>query len=738
MPLNNLVNYQEINNSTVKKRNGTLDSFNLDKILSGIDKSAQRSAHFFRSLTDDEKAEFTEALYNSFHVENLPIKNEEDNTSIIETRMIEKCISNVLGEMYPDIQVTYDSYNNWKSKYADAFCKVYSEIETMLLRGDRNNANTNSAYVSTKRCLGYNILNKELYQMNFMTAGELKECRDGYIYIHDMVARKDSHNCCLFDMKSVLDGGFEMGDMHYTEPNSLDVAFDVILAIIKSAAAQQYGGFTVPEIDKILEKYAKLSYDAYAKEYVEFAPLSGQIKEIAVKAREYAMHKVRRDFEQGFQGMEYDLNTIGSSRGDYPFVTVTFGLGTGKFARMANEVILEVRKNGQGKPGFKRIVLFPKLVFLYDKNLHGKGKELEYIFDKAIECSSKAMYPDYLSLTGDSYVSEIYKKYGEVISPMGCRAFLSAWYRRGGMYPADENDTPVFTGRANIGVVSLNLPMILQKSREENKDFYEVLDYYLEMIRNVHIRTMAYLGKLKASCNPLMFCEGGAWGGHLKPDDTIAPVIKSWTASFGITALNETQVLYNGKSITDDGKFALDIMTHINKKIEEYKAEDGILYAIYATPAESLALTQVLQFRKKYGYIKGVSDKDYFTNGFHCAVYEDITGPEKQDYEKRFWNLFNGGKIQYVRYPVDYNLGAIKSIVTRAMDMGFYEGVNLAKCYCEDCGYEQLEMDVCPKCGSQNLTKIDRVSGYLGYTQVKGDTRMNHGKLAEIADRKSM
>ena len=161
MPLTNLVNCQEINNSTVKKRNGTFDSFNLDKILSGIDKSAQRSANFFRSLTDEEKSEFTEALYNSFHVANLPIKDETKGTSIIETRMIEKCISTVLGEMFPDIQVTYDSYNNWKSKYADAFCKVYSEIETMLLRGDRNNANTNSSYVSTKRCLGYNILNKE-------------------------------------------------------------------------------------------------------------------------------------------------------------------------------------------------------------------------------------------------------------------------------------------------------------------------------------------------------------------------------------------------------------------------------------------------------------------------------------------------------------------------------------------------------------------------------------------------
>ena len=738
MPLTNLVNCQEINNSTVKKRNGTFDSFNLDKILSGIDKSAQRSANFFRSLTNEEKSEFTEALYNSFHVANLPIKDEAKGTSIIETRMIEKCISTVLGEMFPDIQVTYDSYNNWKSKYADAFCKVYSEIETMLLRGDRNNANTNSSYVSTKRCLGYNILNKELYQMNFMTPEELKECRDGYIYIHDMVARNDTFNCCLCDMKEILTNGFEMGDMDYTEASMLNVAFNVILAVIKSAAAQQYGGFTVPQIDKILGEYAQKSYDEYAKEYIEFAPHSAQIKEIAIKAHEYAMAKVRRDYEQGFQAMEYDLNTIGSSRGDYPFVTITFGLGKSQFERMATESVLKVRKNGQGRPGFKKIVLFPKLVFLYDKNLHGEGMELEYLFDAAIECSSKAMYPDYLSLTGDSYVSEIYKKYGEVISPMGCRAFLSAWYERGGMYPADENDKPVFVGRANLGVVSLNLPMILQKSREEEKDFYEVLDYYLEMIRSIHKRTKTYLGKLKASCNPLMFCQGGLWGGHLKPDDCIAPVLKSWTASFGVTALHETQMLYNGKRLTEDSTFVYEVMKHINAKTEEYKAEDGMLYAIYATPAESLALTQVLQFRKKYGYIKGVSDKDYFTNSFHCAVFEDITGPEKQDYEKKFWDLFNGGKIQYVRYPVDYNIGAIKSIVTRAMDMGFYEGVNLAKCYCEDCGYEQLEMDVCPKCGSQNLTKIDRVSGYLGYTQVKGDTRMNHGKLAEIADRKSM
>ena len=364
--------------------------------------------------------------------------------------------------------------------------------------------------------------------------------------------------------------------------------------------------------------------------------------------------------------------------------------------------------------------------------------ELEDVFEAGVECSSKTMYPDWLSLTGKGYIASMYKQYGKVISPMGCRAFLSPWYERGGMHPADEDDKPIFVGRFNIGAVSLHLPMILAKSRQESKDFYEVLDYYLNLIRQLHIRTYAYLGEMRASTNPLAYCEGGFLGGHLQLHDKIKPILKSATASFGITAFNELQELYNGKSLVEDGAFALEVLEHINKKVQEYKEEDGNLYAIYGTPAENLCGLQVKQFRAKYGIVEGVSDKEYVSNSFHCHVCEDITPIEKQDLEYRFWEMANGGKIQYVKYPIDYNKEAIKTLIRRAMDMGFYEGVNMSLAYCDDCGHQELEMDVCPKCGSRNLTKIDRMNGYLAYSRVHGDTRLSDAKMAEIAERKSM
>jgi len=716
---------------TVIKKDGTLQPYDDQKIIDATNKAAARS---MVTMTEDDYSVICNRVYEELESENF----EEEQ---IPVSYIHNVVENVLLALYPSVGKSYQEYRNYKLDFVHMMDEVYEKSQSIMYIGDKDNANTDSALVATKRSLIYNVLNKNLYKKFFMTVAEKQACNDGYIYVHDMSARRDTFNCCLFRVGEVMKDGFEMANQWYNEPNTLDTAFDVMGDIILSVAAQQYGGFTIPRVDSILVPYAKKSYDFYIQEYVDiiFGATGLDIdRSVGSKADKYAMKKVRREFEQGWQGIEYKLNTVGSARGDYPFVTMTFGLDTTKFGKMASITFLNVHKNGQGKKGHKRPVLFPKLVFLYDKNLHGPGCINEDVFNAGIECSMKTMYPDWLSLTGDGHVSEMYKKYGEVVSPMGCRAFLSPWYERGGMEPADDQDKPVFEGRFNLGVVSLHLPMILQKARNESKDFYAVLDHYLEMIRGIHKRTYDYLGEMKASVDPVAFCEGGLYGGDLNPSDKIKPILKPMTLSFGITALNELQRLYNGKSIAEDGYFALEVMKYINDKVTEFKKEDGLLYAIYGTPAESLCGLQVEQFRKKYGIIENVSDREYVSNSFHCHVTEDISPIQKQDLEERFWNYFNGGKIQYCRYPVNYNKEAVVTLIKRAMEKGFYEGVNLSLCYCEDCGYEQLDMDVCPQCGSSSITKIDRMNGYLGYTRVHGDTRYNPAKNVEIKERVSM
>lgn len=694
----------------VIKKDGTIEEFDKEKIINAVRKSAERSMSNFT-----EYGKVAEYVYNYY----------KDN-DCVTVNGIHDAVIQALNVLNKEVARCYSDYRNYKSDFVKILDETYKASQSIRYIGDKENSNTDSALVATKRCLIFNELNKRLYRKFFMRHDELEACKDGYIYIHDQSARLDTINCDLFDVASVMRGGFEMGNIHYNEPKTLDTAFDVLGDIILSCASQQYGGFTVPEIDKILKPYAEKSYTKYRWECLQ---LCGDLN----KSNEWAMGKVKRDFEQGYQGLEMKLNSVGSSRGDYPFITISFGLGVEHFEKMCTQTILEVHAKGQGADGHKKPVLFPKLVFLYDSKLHGEGCINNDLFECALKCSSKTMYPDYLSLERD----EIYQKYGVAISPMGCRAFLSPWYKKGGMTPADGTDKPVFVGRFNMGVVSLHLPMILAKARKENKDFYEVLDFYLEMIRRIHKRTIDYLGEMRASTNPVGFCEGGFYGGHLKPSDKIKPLLKAMTISFGITALNELQELYNSKSLVQDGAFALEVMEHINRKIEQYKHEDGILYAIYGTPAESLCGKQVEQFRKLYGIVEGVSDRAYVSNSFHCHVTEDISPIMKQDLEGRFWYLFKGGRIQYVRYPLSYNIDAIRTLVTRAMDKGFYEGVNMALAYCDDCGADKIEGDVCPVCGSKNLTKIDRMNGYLSYSRVKGDTRLNSAKMAEIADRKS-
>lgn len=344
-----------------------------------------------------------------------------------------------------------------------------------------------------------------------------------------------------------------------------------------------------------------------------------------------------------------------------------------------------------------------------------------------------------IEAVGQGYASDMYKKYGVPLSRMGCRASLSPWFAKGGMNPASKNDKLIFNGRFNMGAVALNFPMIVAKAKEKGVSFYRELDYYLELVRGLHKKTVEFLSHKKAGINPLGFCEGGFIGGHIDPDKEIGrEFLKPMTISFGIIALNEASVLQTGKSIAEDDSFAVDVLNYINDYVNRIKYEDDILYAVYGVPGETAVGTLRDCFVKKYGVIPRVSDKPYFTNSFHCAVYEDITPIQKQDQEFRSYHLCNGGNIQYCRYPVGYNIEAMKSLVRRAMQMGFYEGLNLELNYCNKCGHQWVDGDTCPKCGTDDIIQIQRMNGYLGYSKINGKTMYNDTKMQEFKDRISM
>lgn len=685
----------------------------------------------------------------------------------------------------PEVGQAYAAYRNYKTDYANMMLSVLKSADDLNYKIDRSNANTTAALISSQRSLIFTALSKEIYKKLFLSNLELEAIQDGYIYIHDIGSRAQTYNCCLFDMGKVLQGGFEWEHIGYNEPKDVRTAGNLISDITLNCAAQQYGGFTIPEVDSVLAPYAEKTYNRYVREYKQLlSSLDADLnEENEEKINKWAIDRVTRDIEQVFQGFEHTFNTVASSRGDYPFVTMTGGCEESYFGRLIWRTALKVRRKGQGKPGHRRPAIFPKLVFLYTEKLHGFGQPQYNDFLEGVKTSAVAMYPDWLSLDmpqeslvrdavtmhfepGIAKTFHKYHQFGQsrwlldenenvvenkkwvdsIISPMGCRAYLSPYYQYGELKPTDDSDKPVFHGRFNGGAVSLNLPMIWMKAKEEGRDFYEVLDHYLWMIDKIHIKTFEFLCKLKASCNPVAFCEGGF--GSLQPTDTIESLIRRITFSYGFTALNEFQELVSGQSLYEvrnslDSE-ALKVEKYISDFVDARKRDRELglcpyIAAIYATPAESLCGTQVEQFKKKYDVINKVSDRAYFTNSFHLWVGEDVTAWEKQDAEFNYFHISSGGHIQYCRFPNGDNIQYIKDTIERAMKLGYYFGVNIEKSYCGDCG-ETVEDNIneCPICHSTDITTVNRVCGYLGYSRVDGTSKMNDAKLAEIKDRKSM
>ena len=701
-----------MNDFKVIKKDGTSEGWDWNKIKVAIDKAKKRA-----------NVEVYE--WKLWQVEGY-IEGYLWNKCEVTTEELHKVVIDALNLYIPEVGKSYQEYRDYKNTYAKAFESVKEEADTVLLLGDKENANFDSSLISTKGSLIKGYLTKELYKQFYLSKEEKELVKRGDIYIHDLRDMIfNSFNCCLFDIGTVLKGGFEMSNVKYTEPTSVLSALQVIGDITLVATAQQFGGFTLAEIDKVLLPYAKKTYyNAYNK-----------YKKLGIKSLDHieslADEDLRRELEQGFQSLELKLNTVPCSRGDFAFTTLTFGTWDitmddldREIMKLIGEVILDTRMKGHGG----KQVVFPKLVFLYDEDKIKSDKGHKELFEKAVECSSKCMYPDYLSLNHGK-VGEIYQRTGAITSPMGCRAYLTEWHD-------PKNGKAITIGRCNIGAVSLNLPLIWKVAENENKSFFEVLSDRMEVIREFLKKRYDALRHTKACTNPMCFTQGGLHNGFLNPDDEIGDLVNYMTASFGITALNELSILATGKTLKEDRSFATVVVDFINDKIEEFKEEDGYLYALYGTPAESLCGTQARQYRE---YTGDNQFGDYFTNSFHLHVSEDVTPIEKQDEEYELFHKCNGGHIQYVRVDNPSNVVAVRNLIKRGMSMGFYQGVNFDAAYCEDCSKHSTNVgNTCPHCGSHNLSVISRVCGYLGYSNVNGKTRMNDAKMSEIADRVSM
>lgn len=695
-----------------------INEWNNEKIVTAINKAASRVDC---SITHNQAITIANAC------KKVAGKYLKDNC-ISSAKLHEIVISQLVHHNFNLIASAYQEYRDYKNTYAKSWEQLKEDADQIIFLGDRENANFDSSLVSTKGSLVKGALTKELYKQFYLSKTEKFLTKRGDIYIHDL---RDmifgSVNCCLFDIGNVLKGGFKMSGIHYTEPKTVLSALQVIGDITLVATAQQFGGFTLPELDKVLLPYVLKSYQRYLSDFDN--------------NKDKANAATIRELEQGFQALELKLNTVPSSRGDFAFTTITFGqwninepTDNKYWLNMIGSVILKVRQKGyDGVP-----VVFPKLVFLYDKNLIDHDDYASELFNEAVKCSSKCMYPDYLSLTGNIEQNQVgmeYHLYNKIISPMGCRAYLSHW--------VDPKTNKVVTvGRCNIGAVSLNIPLIIAIAKKEfstnwKESFWNLLSDRLQVIREFLCKRYEIIRHTKASTNPLAFTQGGFYNGYRQPDEEVGDLVDYMTASFGITALNEATVLWCGKSLYEDKSiFANKVIDFILAKLDKYKEQDHHLYALYGTPAESLCGTQATQYREYTGDNQFGS---FFSNSFHCHVSEDITPIEKQDTEAAAFHKVAGGHIQYVRLDNPENLEATKAIIERGMSLGFYQGVNFDSCHCNDCGTSFTNGGkTCPSCGSHNITTISRVCGYLGYSNINGHTRMNDAKLDEIKQRKSM
>lgn len=517
-------------------------------------------------------------------------------------------------------------------------------------------------------------------------------------------------NCMLIDLRNMLENGFSLGNASIDTPKSITTATAVTAQIIAQVASHIYGGNTINGIDTILEKYVTMTYNKHLKNVQSFAQKLGILDEAANEKE--AMRLTEKTTYDAFQALEYEVNTLHCANGQTPFCTFGFGLGTSWEAKLIQKSLLEVRQAGIGKDG--NTAVFPKLVFAIKDGVNHKETDPNYdIKQMAIECASKRMYPDILNY------ERLVETTGGFKFPMGCRSYLNE-------YTNPETGEAEHDGRNNLGVVSINLPRIAIKSKNE-KDFFKKLDKMITLSGEALMTRIERLEHVQAKVAPILYTEG-ACGIRLKPDDYVIDIFKNGRASIslGYIGIHETVNALVNEHIfdsTEAKELSIRIITRLREACDKWKEETGFAFGLYSTPSENLCDRFCRLDTKEFGIIPGVTDKGYYTNSFHLDVEHKVTPFEKIDFEKPYAAIANGGFISYAEFPtMRNNLKGLEAVWDYAFEHVPYFGTNTPVDQCHSCSYEgefsaTAKGFECPQCGNRDeetISVVRRVCGYLG------------------------
>ncbi len=602
---------------------------------------------------------------------------------------------------------------------------VYGGADDTLLH---NNANKASERIPVMKNMVAGEVAKHLAK-DRLPLTVLDAHNRGDIHFHDMDESPfyPMYNCALLDLGGMLANGFKMGNADIETPKSIATACAITAQVIAQAACHQYGGVSLNRLDEVLAPYVEKSYNKWLAKGKQW--MSND------KAVVFATDETRREVHDGCQALEYEINTLFTSQGQTPFVTFGFGLGTSWQAREIQKGILQTRIKGLGKQG--RTAIFPKLVFMMDEDVNLKKGDPNYDIKKlAIRCASKRNYPDVLNMPR-------LRETGGGCTPMGCRSFLHSW--------TDDTGKEVWDGRNNIGVVSVNLPRIAIKANNE-AEFWTALDEQMSITRLALEARIDRLRGVKAKAAPILYMEG-ALGFRLNADDDIMQVFENGRASIsvGYIGLNEMVNALFGTDqhiLTDEYKqaFAQSVVALLKGYTTNWRKKSGWAYGLYSTPSESLCDRFCRLDKAEFGVIKGVTDRDYYTNSFHLDVEKSVSPMTKIDFEAPYHKYATGGHITYVEVP---NIGArqqdlldlyIETVWDYAGERLPYFGTNGVIDYCYSC-HSEIDAEVtpegfqCPDCGNSDLQTLEvtkRVCGYLGNPSSRP---FIHGKQQEVMQR---